>query len=333
MKYCKIAFLILLVNQWGLSQDIPQKLESPTRDNLHDIFFINDSVGWAYSYGTGLLLKTSNGGSQWLKLCQLDSVFYEQIQFVTPKIGYICGGLGEVLKSTDGGLTWNKMSIPHPNPNVDMTLIYAMFFKNENDGFIGGGHLNYLRKNGKKYVNWEDGQYFIIHTTDGGISWENIDRSPPVMLYTFQFLNDSIGFVSGDNSIYKTSDGGKNWQILFMDSTESIGGIRGLWFMNSEHGYAASWNGYVLKTIDGGRTWGRKHITRSPLRSMCFVNETVGYVVGNAGETMSPIFITNDGVNWKTVMTNYSDLHRIQKSSTFIWICGKEGAILKSKIP
>jgi photosystem II stability/assembly factor-like uncharacterized protein len=278
-------------------------------------------------------MKTTNGGVQWDKLFQLDSVFYEQIQFVTPKIGWICGGHGEVLKSIDGGLTWNKMSIPHPNPNVDLTLIYAMFFKNENDGFVGGGHLNYIIKNAKKYVNWDDGQYFILHTTDGGISWENIVRSPPVMLLTFQFLNDSIGFVSGDNSIYKTYDGGNSWQILFMDSTKSIGGIRGLWFMNFEHGYAASWNGYVLKTIDGGHTWERRRITKSPLRSMCFINDTIGYIVGNEGDTKTPIYVTKDGEDWQTFMTGLPDLHRIRRSDTFIWVCGKKGVILKGRLP
>jgi photosystem II stability/assembly factor-like uncharacterized protein len=307
-------------------------LELQCKDDLHDVFLLNDSVGWAYSYGTGLVLKTNNSGSTWKIICHLDSVFYEQIQFVSPEVGWLCGGDGQLRKSTDGGCTWLKVTIPRPT-DVDLALLYAMYFKNESNGFLAGGYLKYRESEGRKYVDWDKGSYFIFQTTDAGKSWSQIVSPLSTLLFNFQFPNDSIGFVSGNNVIYRTSDCGKKWQVSFLDTNKIIGGIRAMYFVDAQKGYAASWNGYFLRTTDGGFHWETTNISKNHLRSMCFANKTIGYIVGNADETSSPMYMTQDsGKTWESILHGYPDLHRIRKSDTILWACGKNGTIIKKHL-
>lgn len=307
-------------------------MESECRDDLHDVFFLNDSIGWSYSYGTGLVLKTSNSGAVWKVVCRLDSVYYEQIQFVSPDVGWLCGGDGQLRRSHDGGYTWARVPVPRP-PGVDLTLLYGMYFRNETDGLLAGGSLTYGGSEGHKYIDWDKGSYFILRTTDAGISWSPVAFPPATMLFAFQFFGDSSGFASGNNAIYRTSDLGKNWRVSFMDTLRLVGNIRAMYFVDSQRGYAASWNGYFLSTTDGGADWTATCIAKSHLRSVCFADAAAGYVVGNADETGHPMLMTRDsGKTWTPVLQGYGDLHRIRRTGMILWACGKNGTILKNPL-
>jgi photosystem II stability/assembly factor-like uncharacterized protein len=332
LKKHGILLLIGLLTWIGSAEEGWHSMVLPSRDDLHDVFFLDDSIGWSLSYGTGLIFKTTNSGATWKIISRLDSAFYEQIQFVSREVGWLCGGDGELRKSTDGGYTWARVSIPRP-PNVDLALLYAMHFRNESNGFLSGGYLNFKESKGHKYMDWENGSYFVLQTTDAGNSWSRIEFSPATMLFDFQFPNDSVCFASGNSIIYRSSDHGENWQVSFLDTNKIISNIRSMYFLDSQNGCAASWNGCFLRTTDGGDHWTTKYISKGPLRSLCFVNETVGYIVGNADETGSSMHMTQDsGKTWKPVFRNQVDLHRIRRSSTILWACGKGGTVMRNNL-
>nr|NQU93742.1 hypothetical protein [Bacteroidota bacterium] len=56
-------------------------------EGLHDIEVIDDHIAIAYSYGTGNVYKTKNGGRNWNKIYQFDSIYFEQIQFLDERNG------------------------------------------------------------------------------------------------------------------------------------------------------------------------------------------------------------------------------------------------------
>jgi len=328
-----MGFMMLLA--WSSLTSVPQvswtRQALPVTDDIHDVFFLDDSIGWACTYGTGIILKTTDSGSRWEVVCRLDPVYYEQLQFLTPTTGYLCGGDARVLKSTDGGFNWHELALPAPGVAFDLALSYAMTFTGENEGYFARAFYPSEMNNGEKSIDWSNGFFDLLKTTDGGVSWQAMSGLPQAMLFNMHFANPQAGFMSGDNMICKTLDGGNNWFPALSDSTASLGQIRALWFIDSRLGFAATWKGQVLKTSDGGLTWKTEKVSREPLRSMVFRDAVHGVVVGNAGD--GSLFTTSDaGETWQRSQEDFPDLHRVRRSPNFIWVCGKKGTILKGRI-
>ena len=110
MKGQKNTVLILIVSLFftGLVHYVYgveawQKLASPVRDDIHDVFFLDDRIGWAYTYGTGIIIRTVDGGRNWETVARLDTIYFEQIQFLDTHNGWICGKWWEIPLIPDCG--------------------------------------------------------------------------------------------------------------------------------------------------------------------------------------------------------------------------------------
>ncbi len=107
------------------------------------------------------------------------------ISFGTGKVGYICGTMGTLLKTTDGGKTWEGVKTDiQPSLNCIQAIDDKNVFMARNE---------------------------LYHTKDGGSSWEtagleNVGSS----IYDLVFLNSSTGFIT-KNGVMKTNDSGKTW--------------------------------------------------------------------------------------------------------------------------
>lgn len=97
--------------------------------------------------------------------------------------------------------------------------------------------------------------------------------------------------------------------------------INTVYFVDEKNGFAAG-NGKILKTVNGGATWGKDSLINLPLRSIYFVNTNIGFVVGgesSCGGTGcavpgSIVYKTIDaGENWKKLNIPYkwSELHSV----------------------
>jgi len=72
-------------------------------------------------------------------------------------------------------------------------------------------------------------------------------------MYAVCFTDAKLGWACGDNGIvYHTVDGGFNWDIQPVDTTESLFAVS---FANSEVGWVVGNKGLIFHTIDGGKTW------------------------------------------------------------------------------
>ena len=78
----------------GYSQSNWQKHKSPISADLHNIFFVSDSVGWITSHKTGAILHTRDAGKNWFVQTQMDSIFFEDIFFLE---GFFPGLVGAVF--------------------------------------------------------------------------------------------------------------------------------------------------------------------------------------------------------------------------------------------
>jgi photosystem II stability/assembly factor-like uncharacterized protein len=86
---------------------------------MSDILFPFDTqTGYALSYGNGSkILKTMDGGNNWQVIDPGITQELLSISFPTPQVGYISAFHDNfssvLLKTTDSGLTWNKVPVPY----------------------------------------------------------------------------------------------------------------------------------------------------------------------------------------------------------------------------
>ncbi|MBN1163772.1 MAG: hypothetical protein JXB45_04285 [Candidatus Krumholzibacteriota bacterium] len=315
-----------------------QRQNSPTGDDLHDVFFLNDSLGWAYSYGTGVVIHTADGGDNWRVQARLDSLYFEQIQFVDETHGWLCGERGQVYKTLDGGESWidaspdisgritgSSSGSTQEKPDGWQVLFYALHFFTPEEGFVAGGKYRPAAKDG-----WKNMRHLFLTTRDGGDSWEQNEQAPDAFLYDIVFLDDSLGYASGSSRIFRTSDRGKSWSVVYSDTSSAGPQIRGLYFLNPQRGFAVTFNGKLIRTTTGGRGWEERKITENRLRSVLFIDEENGFIAGDRNRREGVLYRTKDGgESWLKVDGGYPDLHRISAGRNKLWVVGKEGTILK----
>lgn len=144
---------------------------------------------------TGRLFSTNDGGESWNIQDVHDGALYE-IEFPTNDVGYVVGPQ-VLLKTIDGGLTWNKKKLKIVNAQ------YIDFF-NENVGYLGYSSM----------------QPTIHKTVDGGEYWESREgcyndtyRKNASGMTKFSFRNENEGVVCGTKTLLHTIDGGETWEL------------------------------------------------------------------------------------------------------------------------
>jgi photosystem II stability/assembly factor-like uncharacterized protein len=121
--------------------------------------------------------------SVWVTAAWMPSTLYA-LDFPTPQIGYAVGQSGAVLKSTDGGESWNQL------PFVLRLDWFGVKFINENLGWICG----------------ENG--VIYRTTDGGDNWELQYALGWSNLRSIDFADSLHGIAVGDGGLVVQTDNG-----------------------------------------------------------------------------------------------------------------------------
>jgi len=134
----------------------------------------------------------------------------------------------------------------------------------------------------------------ILHTCDGGTTWQNMLQSFSFDAAEVVFPNDTTGYVSGYEKILKTTDCGLTWKAIKVDSSGNW--YKKLCFPTAELGFAESWNyngDTIFRTADGGQTW-TSVFRRQSLYDIQMTDETTGYLAGDS------LFKTTDGgISWQ----------------------------------
>ncbi|ESZ51701.1 hypothetical protein X731_03745 [Mesorhizobium sp. L2C054A000] len=165
-----------------------------------------------------------------------------------------------VMHTTDGGLTWNSISMAaHAN------LLIDTYFVDDLHGWVVGGNGG---------TTYDQLKPVVMFTSDGGKTWENklqnsgIDFPTGEWGWKIQFLNPQVGFVSLENdtaaAILKTTDGGQTWKRIPIDDPQRNVELEGIGFLNDQVGWVGGWghgfmsgspDGTTSGTTDGGATW------------------------------------------------------------------------------
>lgn len=263
---------------------------SNTSRAFNQVYPLNDKEAWIVG-SEGAVLHTSNGGNEWEKPDTGIERSIASIQFINAQLGWLLAG-DEVYGTQDGGKKWNRLGklpidkLPRSGKvgdKVDGDLILNIMPEELGDDW-GKGEIYFSdEKNGWAVV----GIWFIFHTQDGGITWDN-QLTTGYMSYgqgQISFRDKQKGCVIG-TSILCTEDG-KTWTErlgIKPAGSKSIEGFtvipRGIDFFNESIGWVVGNGGQIMKTEDGGKTWNmvsRQNDCGGPF----FVNSMSGWAYGD----------------------------------------------------
>ena len=215
-------------------------------------------------------------------------------QFINSNTGIILGqnreGTNIIIKTNDGGITWNKIDLLEETPE---------------------GNLRKIRLNPFSPNEIYTGNQNIYKSTNGGELWEQLGEFPcPENIIFFDALNG----ITADFRIRKSNDSGQTWRLV----TENINAYPDLsQFTSNRIGYIAGgvdahgWSiGGMAKTLDGGLSWTPVDYGFSRVTGMCFVDDNTGYITTyvTEGENLanlmtgySLLVTTDGGTTWNTV--------------------------------
>ncbi len=256
----------------GLSWQASQPLDVSNLSEFYgmpSLQFVDGQSGWLLVHvGAGMnhdyiaLYQSQDGGMSWLRIqdpyndtSSIMSCSKTGMLFTDATHGWLTGDCNGVAagvllyKSTDGGLTWESVTLPDPSgaPGLFTTFQSAC---GSYDPFFFSNDLGHLAVNCTNYdQNPITYQYYVFTTQDGGTTWTS-STYPGESLY---FYSASTGWALA-RKIQRSSDGGLTWTAMSNVTwsaevdfiTENVG-----WAVATDENQQVA----LVKTIDGGKKW------------------------------------------------------------------------------
>jgi photosystem II stability/assembly factor-like uncharacterized protein len=210
--------------------------------NYKSVYFVSESIGFLAGGNRSndsiqTILKTTDGGSTWSILKDQPGSWLRSVFFVSDQNGFAVGDRGTLLKTVNGGTSWNQVTLPNSVKNRQLNSIT---FTNSQTGYIAGGYPA------------NDSIQTILKTIDGGTTWSVQLDAVKSMLNDICFINPDTGYAVGDDgTVLHTVNAGNSWEKE--NIPEGINDSRHLWavsFHDRYFGAAVGAYGKVLVFTD-----------------------------------------------------------------------------------
>jgi photosystem II stability/assembly factor-like uncharacterized protein len=296
------------------------------------------------SSGPGLPLLPSGalggvggpGAVTWQQMNVPGGIFLRAISMATPQVGYACGELGIVLKTTDGGLNWQyvlNQGFPYywyGCQALDASTVVVSGFQNQS----GEGVLRWSTTGGASWdpvialtgqasgIKWLDRIEFVdpdhgiveaswgggVHRTSTGgktpADWTYSQISPNWFQGTFTYLADQRVWIAGYDAAFSW-DAGASWTSFPGTSAIFDGAIS---VHQNGNGFSGGGSisptvaGWVYRTQNGANSWTPAPVlnTPYPIRALlAFDADRAWAVGGNYFSSVGGIWsTTNGGTQW-----------------------------------
>lgn len=252
---------------------------------------------------------------QWLNPLPEGNEFYDAT-FIDDNTGWIIGGNGSMLKTTDGGMTWESQgNILRTTPFLGLSVTFTDAFNgliSMNNGLMlrtddGGATWDLLPRTAmvlQKVREAPDGSLWgigslgaIARSTDGGLTWSPFATGLTTVIFDIAFPDAATAVaVCGGGITIRSTDNGQTWT---QNSTTLGTDFASVSFRNAMDGFAIQRPKYLLRTTDGGQSWSDTLFTVNELLQVRFVDEQTGWLVSNSPGSVYKT--TNGGMSWDFV--------------------------------
>jgi photosystem II stability/assembly factor-like uncharacterized protein len=298
----------------------------------HGGFFVSPQIGFSVTNTSSE--RTTDGGRTWQPRGSLPAnTWLNEIFFIDAQNGWGVGAESDIVRTTDGGLTWtNPMGgvySSQQNPNNRYPLEGVSFadplrgiavgvcgsLLTTSDGGAGwtsrlsgsctvSGRMAFTDAN-HLWTAQKDGE--ILYTTDGGARWNR--SSLPIgvgEISQIDFVDDLNGWLAvrgnvvGDQFVFHSTDGGRSW---VQQGAHDGGTLYGIDALDARTIVAVGYNCCVGPRIDrstdGGQTWSSIPDPLYPyggiFQAVDFPTATTGWIAGRYGALLKS---TDAGATW-----------------------------------
>jgi photosystem II stability/assembly factor-like uncharacterized protein len=253
----------------------------------------------------------------------------QDLCFVDASCGWAVGQYSTtILHTTDAGQTWTVQTSP-----TSLALTSVSFVDSQNGWAAAGSY----------YMN-QTAAGALIHTSDGGGEWVIQETSSQYALHSICFVDTVHGWAVGEDyaiamggdgqtAVYRTADGGQTWS--HEDVHAIAGGLKHVFFVDAEYGWAVGQSGTIIHTTDGGVSWAAQTSgTNAWLYSVQFVDRQTGWAVGDPLSKLQTVFLktVDGGSSWSVKAVRDG---RMIRSIDFVdvnngWGVGFPGSVVRT---
>lgn len=289
-------------------------VRSGVENKLTSISFVDHTYGWAV--GDNVILFSDNGGKSWTTQFSSAHVNLTSVWFIDRNNGWVAGASGKIMKTSNGGQTWEDISVETKKSFHDIRFAnskkgWAVGYDSSPEGALvattddGGAswvnqrfvNVNHVYNGKQVYYSMDkvfalddkrvwasgNGQWFVTSAT-GGVLWDDLSDKTPLGEHRSFFFHDELNgwMLSPPGKIYKTTDGGHTWSMVYL----AVHDLFAITFTSPETGWAVGEYSTIVSTKDGGKTWSSQSINleyTTDLNQVFFVDSTRGWIVGNNG--------------------------------------------------
>ena len=255
----------------------------------------NRQTVFAGSYTDGLY-KSEDSAGAWKKILSKILVYDFAINPIDTKIIYTAGYYaehGRVLKTTDGGLSWNQIYNEESQANAVRAM--ALNPLNPNQIVIGttsgsvikssdGGTSWQLAINFNDRINrifWQNGNIYVLLKTKGlfkssgfadnfsditssltkpnniaGVDYAAVTNITSFNQVFVDFTTPSLIYITSEKGLFKTTDGGNTWAHLSLPIKPDQADTRAIAISRTSSNIIfTSVGSTIYKSLDGGQTW------------------------------------------------------------------------------
>ncbi len=267
----------------------------PVESNMMDIQILPDNSTVIAGEKATIIISTDNGTTWEIIHCPAGISRHSNIAaifFVDSYTGYLCGTKANdsykslILRTLDGGFSWFDVS-----PDLDFELWDICFLDSQNGYATGKDNV-------------------ILKTDNAGLIWDTINPGYNTWYEGIQFVNDSVGFMSGyyDSVYFKTTDCGNVWEKVDIFPENKSFWVYNVYFLNADTGVLSGQTGsnpnyfdWIFKTVNGGITWYvvDSSLSLSSSREFCFINADTGFSLGDTYYANQIRRTIDGGENWQ----------------------------------
>jgi len=321
--------------------------ETFDQDNIKEIFMLDDENVFLYD-DRDAFYWSNDGGQNWSESELANINLPYSIHFFDANTGLVGDDYGTLLKTTNGGQSWEKFF------DDDETQFYCMSFLNETHGIVGsydkvmithdaGNTWTTVDLTGYETfydVQWtNDSVIFascelgvIIRSMDAGQTWEEVTAGPyfdgSIKAATWYDENTIMAFTNYPNEIVKSVNKGFSWDILSAPA-EGFHRYNNASSIPGEALYVSTMEGSVFKTTNIGESWQTIETgTTTPISTIHFINAETGLFATNDGNIHRT---TNGGDTWTAVSSGTPAITGLAFYDNQLGLAvGAEGTILRT---